>query len=433
MRSFATHARLALVCALACGILLAGGAFAQTSGGALNGKVVDNSGNPVGGVLITATNTATGFSRSANSGADGRYTFALLPAGTYNVKAEAQGMRTVEQQGVGVQVASSRTLDLQMELSAVEEAIVVTAQEVPLVPDSPAIGTVVSQKELQSLPLNGRQFANLAVLAPGTQLAYNADPTKPGQLTVALNGGIGRNVNFTVDGGDNTDDTIGGALQNFNLESVQEFKIQTMMYKAEYGRSSGGVLSVVTKTGSNEFHGSAWEFARRKGLNSETESEKGAGHGKQPYKRDQYGASVGGPIVHDKAHFFATYEKTKRNTAYLVDTDSVLPQFDGLSVTTPFKDELLTGKATWDINAAQYLQVRYGWQKNADKYGQSALAAPDSLGTVSNEYKSILAGHTWQLGPSALNEAIFQYTKFDNLISADSQAPTIYFPSGVHQ
>jgi len=426
------RARLGFVALLACGILLlASGAFAQGGGGGLSGQVKDNSGNAVAGVAITVTNTATGFTRTTATGADGRYNFASLPAGSYDLKAEAQGMRTVEQKNLGVVIATSRNNDLTMELSAVEESIVVTAEEVPLLPDSPAVGTVVSQKELESLPLNGRQFANLAVLAPGTQLAYNSDPTKPGQLTVALNGGIGRNVNFTVDGGDNTDDTIGGALQNFNLESVQEFKIQTMMYKAEYGRSSGGVLSVVTKTGSNQFSGSAWEFARRKSLNSETESENLAGIGKQPYKRDQYGASIGGPIVKDKAHFFATYEKTKRNTAYTVNTDGVLP-IDGTSVSLPFTDELATAKATWDLSASQFLQVRYGYQKNADKYGASALAAPDALGTVSNKYSSALIGHTWQIGASAINDALFQYTKFDNLISADSNNPTVYFPSGVH-
>ena len=140
---------------------------------------------------------------------------------------------------------------------------------------------MVDQKQLENLPLNGRQFANLAVLAPGTTLAYNSDPTKPGQLTVALNGGIGRNVNYLVDGGDNTDDTIGGALQNFNLESVQEFNIQTQQYKAEYGRSTGGVLTVVTKTGTNQLSGTAWGFFRKDSLNSETESEKLAGTGKQ--------------------------------------------------------------------------------------------------------------------------------------------------------
>ena len=125
-----------------------------------------------------------------------------------------------------------------MKQSKVAEQLTVTA-EAPLVETTPAIGTVVSQNELQTLPLNGRQFANLGVLAPGTMLGYNTDPTKPNQLVVELNGGSGRNVNYVMDGGDNTDDTIGGALQNFNLESVQEFKIQTMQYKAEYGRSSG--------------------------------------------------------------------------------------------------------------------------------------------------------------------------------------------------
>src|SRR5262249_25029577 len=151
--------------------------------------------------------------------------------------------------------------------------MVTVSSEAPLVRTDPAIGAVISQQELQTLPLNGRQFANVAVLAPGTQLAYNTDPTKPGQLTVQVSGGRGRNVNYIMDGGDNTDDTIGGALQNFSLESVQEFKIQTQQFKAEYGRSTGGVLNVVTKTGSNQFHGSAFEYFRDKSLNSETESE----------------------------------------------------------------------------------------------------------------------------------------------------------------
>src|SRR2546430_14131737 len=100
---------------------------------------------------------------------------------------------------------------------------------------------------MENLPLNGRQFANLGSLAPGTTLSVNADPTKPGQMTIALNGGSGRNVNFVIDGGDNTDDTIGGALQNFNIEAVQGFNIQTQAYKAEFGPATGGVLGVGTK------------------------------------------------------------------------------------------------------------------------------------------------------------------------------------------
>jgi len=422
-----------LMMLLAIAALLAAPAalLAQTSGGDLNGKVVDAKKSPLPGVTITVTNKDTGSKRLDTSDAAGDFHMRSLPVGTYSVVADLQGFSTVTVDDVKVSVASARNLEITMSEAKVQESITVI-DEAPLVQNAPAVGTVVSQQELQNLPLNGRQFANVAVLAPGTTLSYNSDPTKPGQLTIALNGGSGRNVNFLVDGGDNTDDTIGGALQNYNLEAVQEFKIQTMQYKAEYGRSSGGVLSVVTKSGGNDFSGSAYEFARRQSLNSETESEKLSGTGKQDYKRDQYGASLGGPIIKDKAHFFVTYEKTKRDTSYIINTGGVLPTLDGQSIPVPFEDELVTAKVTADPSPTQMLQVRYGYQKNADKYGQSPLAAPSSLGTVANKYSSILAGHTAQIGSDMLNEFVFQYTKFDNTISADSNDPYIYFPSGVH-
>src|SRR6202034_417441 len=143
----------------------------------------------------------------------------------YAVKAELAGFGNVTVENVKVEIATSRKLEITITQSAVQESVTVVDQA-PLIQNTPAIGTVVSQTELENLPLNGRQFANLGVLAPGTTLGYNSDPTKPGQLVVELNGGIGRNVNYTVDGGDNTDDTIGGALMNYSVEDVQEFKIQ---------------------------------------------------------------------------------------------------------------------------------------------------------------------------------------------------------------
>ena len=424
---------LALVAllALALGLALAPAAQAQTAGANLVGRVTDKNGAPLPGATITVTQKETGLTRSSVSESDGSYRLPSVPVGTYKVEVELNGFATVTVEDVRLNVASQREINVEMSPATVEETITVTA-EAPLVETTPAIGTVVSEQQLENLPLNGRQFANLAILAPGTALAYNADPTKPGQLTVALNGGIGRNVNYIVDGGDNMDDTIGGALQNFNLESVQEFNIQTQQYKAEYGRSTGGVLTVVTKTGTNELSGAAWDFYRDDGLNSQTESEKLAGLDKQPYKRKQYGASLGGPIVKDRAHFFATYEKTKRDTSYSINTGGDLPQLDGQSVSLAFQDELATVKATYNISPKQYLQVRYGYQKNSDKYGASPLASPDSLGTVTNKYSSILAGHSAQIGNDSLNEFLFQYTKFENLITADSDAPTIYFPSGAH-
>ena len=346
------------------------------------------------------------------------------------MNADLTGYGTVSVENVVVNVASSRSLEVTLAQSTVQETVTVV-DEAPLVATTPSIGTTISQQELQNLPLNGRQFANVAVLAPGTSLAYNADPTKPGQLTIALNGGIGRNINFVVDGGDNTDDTIGGALQNYNLEAVQEFKIQTAQYKAEFGRSSGGVLSVVTKSGTNEFKGSAYEFARRRSLNGKTEAERNAGVDKGPYKRDQYGASLGGPIVKDRAHFFATYEKLKRDNQYVINTDGVFPAFDNQQVSIPFQDELATGKASVDLTSSQLLQVRYGYQKNSDFYGAGAQTLPDSLGTLVNKYSSILGSHTAQVGGDALNEFVFQRTKFEDGILATSNSPALIFPSGV--
>ncbi len=404
--------------------------FAQSAGSSLSGRVADESGGAVPGVTVTATNTQTGLVRTTVTESDGSYRFAALPVGTYKVTAELSGFSTVTTENVELQVATPREINVTLKQAAVQEAITVTA-DAPLIATEPSVGTVVSQQELENLPLNGRQFANLASLAPGTTLSVNADPTKPGQLTVALNGGSGRNVNYLIDGGDNTDDTIGGALQNFNLEAVQEFKIQTMQYKAEYGRSSGGVLSVVTKTGTNDFSGSVYGFFRDKGLNEKTETERLNDAPKGDYERKQYGASLGGPIIRDKAHFFGTYEKTDRDTTTTFDTGGIFPSLDGTSASVPFEDELGTVKATLNATAKQLISVRYGFQKNSDKYAAFPYIAPTGWGTISNDYKSALASHTWTIGGDKLNEFVYQWTRFENGITADSDDPNFYFPSGV--
>ncbi|HKS26122.1 MAG TPA: TonB-dependent receptor [Thermoanaerobaculia bacterium] len=415
--------------------------LAQTSAGALGGRVADESGGALPGVTVTATNSATGFSRNVVTGSDGAYRFQALPVGTYNVTADLSGFTSVTTRNVDVSVATERTINFTLKQASVKEQITVTA-EAPLVETSPAVGTTISQREMENLPLNGRQFANLGSLAPGTTLSVNSDPTKPGQLTIALNGGSGRNVNFVVDGGDNTDDTIGGALQNYNIEAVQEFKIQTQQYKAEYGRTTGGVLTVVTKTGTNEFAGNAYEFYRDKSLNTESQSEQNSGSGKTNYRRNQYGATLGGPIVKDRAHFFITAERLGRRTNYVIDTTPpsspsnpnpppIYPEFQGQAVPTPFRDDLLTAKVSGDINPKQFLQVRYGYQKNTDIYGASPVSLPSALGTLTNKYRSLLVGHTFQLGSDKLNEFLFQNTHFANAILPVSDDPFLFYPSGV--
>src|SRR5205085_1828361 len=148
--------------------------------------------------------------------------------------------------------------------------------------------------------------------------------------------------------------------------------------------------------------------------------------------RVQYGFSLGCSMSKECAHFSGTYEKTKRTTSYVVQTP-LLPAFNNQAIGLPFQDELATAKASADLTPKQYLQVRYGYQKNSDKYGASALVAPTALGTISNKYSSILGGLTSQLSNNRLNEFIYQYTDFKNLISADSNDPYILYPSGASQ
>jgi hypothetical protein len=428
MRQFTqyrTLAALAVVLALA----LPGALWGQTSSGNLKGRVIDNAGEALPGATVTASNPATGLERVETTGVDGRFRFLSLPIGTYRVTVDLSGFAQVVVENVLINVATEREIEIDLSQATVEETITVT-DESPLVATTPSIGTVVSQEELENLPLNGRQFANLGALAPGTTLSANTDPTKPGQLTIQLGGGIGRNVNYLIDGGDNTDDTIGGALQNFNIEAVQEFKIQTSQYKAEFGRSSGGVLSVVTKTGTNQFKGSLLGFYRDDSLAEKTETQKLNNAEKPPFERWQYGASFGGPIIRDKAHFFATWEKTELDRFSTVAT-GLYPAVDGSSILTPFEDELGTAKATLDISARQLLQVRYGFQENVDVYGIAPNYHPSAWGTLTNEYESILAGHTAQVGSDMLNEFIFQWTSFDNSIAAATNLSTLLYPGGV--
>ena len=412
--------------------LIAPAAMAQTSGAVLTGRVTDGTGAAIPGATVTVTNNATGVRAIVVTGSDGSYRTPTLLAGAYTVMAELSGFATTTVRNLELNVASTRELNIEMKQAAVQEAITVTAAA-PLVADSPSIGTVVSQRELENLPLNGRQFANLASLSPGTSLAVNPDPTKPGQLVVALNGGIGRNVNYLIDGGDNTDDTIGGALQNFNLEAVQEFRIQTQQYKAEYGRSTGGVLTVVTKTGTNDFGGLVYGFFRDKGLNAKTESERIANTDKQDYERQQWGLTFGGPIIRDRAHFFLTYEKTDRTTGFPLSANvrAIFPSV-APTLAVDFEDQLITGKATWAISGSQQLQTRYGAQEYSDVYSANALSTPDNVGILNSDYESWLVGHTGQFGGSVVNDFLYQYSTFANAILPVTDAPTLVFLNGVN-
>jgi outer membrane receptor protein involved in Fe transport len=405
-------------------------AFAQQTTGSITGRILDQQGAAIPGATVTAKQTATGFSRTEASDAAGLYRLNALPVGIYEVTATLSGFTTITKRDVDVNVGQIQAIDFSLRVAAVAETINVTGASPLISTTNSSVGGIVDPKRIESLPLNGRQFANLAATVPGVGLGFHTDPTKSTQYSPQINGGNGRNVNYQIDGGDNNDDTVGGLLQMFPLEAVQEFNFLTQRFKAEYGRSNGGVLSVVTKSGTNTPSGSLFEMFRDKAMNAETENEKLAAVNKQDYRRNQFGGSFGGPIVKDTAHFFVAAERTQQDTTQVVNTKGLFPSQDGVFA-VPYRENLVTAKMTTNLSSSQYLTVRYGRNSNSQPYNAAVNSTFDNWGDSVNTFNSINVNHNTVLGGSRLNEFIFQYADFRNNIASRSSAPNESFPNGV--
>ena len=404
--------------------------FAQQTTGTVTGRVLDQQGSAVPGATVTAKSGTTGFTRTETSDSEGVYRLSALPVGNYDVTAELQGFATVSKKDVVVNLGQTLAIDFAMKVAALAETVNVTGATPLIETTSSSVGAIIDVKTIESLPLNGRQFANLAATIPGVGLSFHTDPTKSTQYAPQINGGNGRNVNYQIDGGDNNDDTVGGILQAFPLEAIQEFNFQTQRFKAEYGRSNGGVLSVVTKSGTNMWSGSFFESFRDKSMNARTENEILADVPKQDYRRNQFGGSFGGPLAKDKVHFFAAIERTQQDTTQVVNTKGLFPSKDGVFA-VPYVENLFTVKMTANLNAAQYLSVRYGRNNNTQPYNASVNSTFDNWGDSANDLNSINLNHNWVVGGSKLNEFIFQYADFNNFIASRSSAPNESFSNGV--
>lgn len=407
-------------------------AHAQVGSANVTGTCKDDQGNPLPGVTVIAKNTDTGFERIDVTDDNGVYRIPSLPFGIYDMTAKIEGFATQVQKGIRLDVGKTTPIDFGMRLSATAETMEISG-EAPLIERTEShISTVVTPEQVENLPLNGRQFANLAALAPGTTLGFHPDPTRPTNLAVSSIGGSGRNVNVSIDGGDNNDDTVGGLNQMFSLESIAEFNFLTNRYKAEYGRSSGGILNVVTKSGTNDVHGSFFSLFRDDKLNSLSTSEQNAGlSDPTPFSREHYGGSVGGPIVQDRAHFFFAVERLQDDVESIVDTQGIAPNLDG-PLPVPTRDTQITAKFTSNLNPKQYLSVRYGYQKSTSIYGAATYNTETARGILTNKFNSILAAHNYVISDDMLNEFTFQYADFKNSILPTSNDPSLIFPSGIY-
>ena len=411
-------------------VLTAATVFAQGTTGSIAGRVVDDQQAAIPGAAVTATNAATGFIRAATSDAEGTYRLAALPVGTYTLTIELAGFKTISREGVVVNVSQETGLNFNLSVASVAETVQVTGETPLIQTTSSSVGGVVETGRIETLPLNGRQFANLAATIPGVGLGFHSDPTKSTQYAPQIGGGNGRNLNYQIDGGDNNDDTVGGLLQLFPLEAIQEFNVITSRYKAEYGRSNGGVMNIVTKSGTNDLHGSWFTLFRDESMNALTETQRLAKAEKPDYRRWQYGGSFGGPVLKNKLFYFGAFERTQQDQFQVVNTLGLFPSEDG-TYATPYRETLLTVKATASLNAANYLSVRYGRNDNSQPYGANAQAVPSNWGNSKNKFNSINLNHNLVIGTTGLNEFIFQYADFANAITANSSDPTEIFPNNV--
>lgn len=417
-------------------LLAASSTLAQQSTGNIAGRVLDPQGAAIAGATVTARNPGTGFVRTGMSDDAGMYRLAALPVGTYEVRVESAGFATIGRTDVDVNVAETQAIDFRLQIAGIAQEVTVTGA-LPLVDaTNSSVGQVVDPRRMQDLPINGRQFANLAATLPGVGLAFHSDPTKGTSYAPLINGGAGRNINYQIDGGDNNDDTVGGLLQQFPLEAIEEFHFETQRFKAEYGRSNGGVMNVVTKSGTNRFQGTLFELFRDKAMNALTETERLAGVAvgtdprKGDYRRNQFGGSFGGPLMLDRVHFFFALERTEQNTTQTVNTKGLFPAQDGVYL-TPYRDNLGTVKVSANVNASQYFAVRYGRNTNSFPFNASPATTPDNWGDARNRFNSVNVNHNWVLGGAKVNEVVFQYANFSDLITERTKAPNLSFPNGV--
>jgi hypothetical protein len=284
--------------------------FAQTDTSSIGGRVTDPRSAGIQGAEIHLHNRATGAERKVESDANGEYVFTLIPPGTYDIEASAAGFRTFHDTGFPVDVASPAHLDIQLEVGAVSERVEVVAEVSMLNTDTAAQGTVISDEKIQSLPLNGRQFIDLAFLSPNVNGGGRS--VQQNQVRLNQDGGFSASGNrtnnngFLLDGVSNVDLDYMSLSLTPVLDTISEFQVQTAQLTAEYGHSAGAQINVVTKSGTNEWHGDAWEFVRNRVFDARLFNDPG---NLPQYQRNQFGATGGGPIRKNRLFIFGGYER----------------------------------------------------------------------------------------------------------------------------
>src|SRR6266480_3382886 len=333
-------------------------AFGQSTA-TLQGTVTDQKGAVVPNATITVRNQATSIERTAQTDSSGNYQVAALPVGTYSVVVQAQGFKSAAVSDLNVEVARTLVKDFQLEVGSLEQRVNITADTPVIDTATVSVGTVINQRTVQEIPLNGRHFVDLGLLIPGSvtppQNGFLTAPLR-GQGSFGLNTAGGREdtVNFMINGVNLNDMVQNQITFQPSINTVQEFKVDNSTFSAEYGRNSGAISNIATRSGTNEYHGEFFEFLRNSSLDSRNFFER-TPH-PAPFKRNQFGFNLGGPVNlphfgeegpvfsykgKNRTFFFFSYEGTRQRQGLTISGVTVPTDAQRATVTDPVIKQLL--------------------------------------------------------------------------------------------
>ena len=394
----------------------------------LTGRVTDPQNAPAPGATVTIRSNATATTWTTSSGADGRFSVPMLPPGGYSADVQLAGFAPWRANVIALQVGQDRFLDVRLGLGPVQEAVTVTESARVV---TAAVDGVLSAETIEALPLNGRNFLELALLVPGNSPTPVFDPTKTNSVLIASAGQMGRGGNITIDGQDNNDDVVGGPLLNLPIDAVQEFQIATNRFGADLGRSASSVINVVTRSGSNAYRGTAALFVRDDAWQAlpPTVDETA---GTPPFGRQQLSGAGGGPIRRDRLFWFAAAEFRNQDGAVLVGArDTASRTIRRSFAAAPLQDTLWSLRLDTGGTTDRFM-ARYAGEWATDT---AASAVERALGSVTqrqealNRYHSLLASWTTTPSSTFVNALTLSVSAFLNETAPLITAPQLTFPS----
>jgi outer membrane receptor protein involved in Fe transport len=430
-------------------------AQSQAAGGAIEGTVTDQSGGVLPGVTVTIRNQDTGITRETTTDAHGLYRAPLLPVGTYEVTGTLSGFATTKRPNLNLSIGQTLTADLDLKVSGTQEEVTVTAEAPIIEPARTHQASTVGAAAVANLPVNGRNFIDFVLTTPGV-----TRDTRTGDISFAGQRGVLNSL--VIDGADNNNTFFGQALgrtgsgrapYQFSQDAVQEFQVNRNAYSAEYGRAGGAVINVVTKSGTNDFHGSAFEFFRDKSLNANSWANKivTPARPRSPFRIHQFGGSLGGPIQKDKAFFFLSYDGQRRNIPNSITPLSVTVPASVLNSTDPAvvaglnlvrarnQDYVLTrdqdvflAKVDYQATDKHRLSVRYNHQNFTGGNNEStgATFAEEHAGNSLVRTRSLNAVFTSVFSSRLYNELRAQWARDQEPGTANTNDPEVNLREG---